>query len=261
MYGSRMIAYSVGEFVRGHRGEATHSSSAGFKSLPVCCCCCRARPQQPASRPTDRQLTGLPIGSVLAYTDGGADGNGANGNYGACGFGACITRKQADWTPTCEPTVEDCYFGPVVCDDTDPFWLGSKRATNNTGELNGIATALLHLKTESGHEPAAICYDSKYAANITNSNWDAKSNVEAARINRDLYEAEHERRSGGVIMVHVKGHSGDIGNDYADRFVQDGKGKGPFSRLRLSRSETSAEKRDRHSVLSALALPFELPAA
>ena len=59
-------------------------------------------------------------------------------------------------------------------------------------------------------------------------------------------------------MVHVKGHSGDIGNDYADRFVQDGKGTGPFSRLRLSRSETSAEKRDRHSVLSALALPFEL---
>ena len=32
-------------------------------------------------------------------------------------------------------------------------------------------------------------------------------------------------------MVHVKGHSGDIGNDYADRFVQDGKGTGPFSRL------------------------------
>ena len=25
--------------------------------------------------------------------------------------------------------------------------------------------------------------------------------------------------SGGIIMIHVKGHSGDIGNDYADRFV------------------------------------------
>jgi hypothetical protein len=51
----------------------------------------------------------------------------------------------------------------------------------------------------------------------------------------------------------------DIANDYADRFVQDGKGPGPYSRLRLSRSETSAEKRDRRTVLSALALPFELP--
>ena len=66
--------------------------------------------------------------------------------------------------------------------------------------------------------------------------------MEAARINRDLYEAEHERRSDGVIMVHVKGHSGDIGNDYADTFVQDGKGSGPFSRIRLARSETQAEK-------------------
>ena len=60
-------------------------------------------------------------------------------------------------------------------------------------------------------------------------------------------------------MIHVKGHSGDIANDYADRFVQDGKGPGPYSRLRISRSETSTEKRDRRTVLSALALPFELP--
>ena len=114
------------------------------------------------------------------------------------------------------------------------------------------------MRAEGGHEPAAICYDSKYAANVTDRTWAAKSNVEAARINRDLYEAEHERRSGGVQMIHVKGHSGNIANDYADRFVQDGKGSGPYSRLRLSRSETSAEKRDRHAALSALALPFEL---
>ena len=73
--------------------------------------------------------------------------------------------------------------------------------TNNTGELNGISTAVLHLQREGGHQPAAICYDSKYAANVTDGTWDAKTNVEAARINRDLYEAEHERRSGGVIMV------------------------------------------------------------
>jgi ribonuclease HI len=55
--------------------------------------------------------------------------------------------------------------------------------------------------------------------------------VEAARINRDLYEVEHEQRSGGVLMVHVKGHSGDIDNDYADTFVHGGKGSGPFSRM------------------------------
>ena len=43
--------------------------------------------------------------------------------------------------------------------------------------------------------------------------------------------------SHGVIMVHVKGHSGDIGNDYGDTFVQDGKGSGPLSRIWLNRGE------------------------
>ena len=103
-------------------------------------------------------------------------------------------------------------------------------------------------------------YDSKYAANVTDGTWNAKSILEAARINRDLYEAEHERRNGGVIMIHVKGHSGDIGNDYADTVVQDGKGSGPFSRIRLDRGETQAEKSVRHKTLSAMALPFELAA-
>ena len=206
----------------------------------------------------DAQLGALPAGSRLVYTDGGADGNGANGQHGACGFGVVVTEKQVDWTPESQPTVLDCYFGPVVCDQADPFWLGAARGTNNTGELNGISTAVLHLQREGGHQPAAICYDSKYAANVTDGTWDAKKNVEAARINRDLYEAEHERRSGGVIMVHVKGHSGDIGNDYADAFVQDGKGLGPFSRIQLSRGETQTEKCARHRTLSAMALPFEL---
>ena len=59
-------------------------------------------------------------------------------------------------------------------------------------------------------------------------------------------------------MVHVKGHSGDIGNDYANAFVQDGKGSGPFSRIQLSRSETQTEKCARHRTLSTMALPFEI---
>eukprot|EP01047_Picozoa_sp_COSAG01_P079292 COSAG01_NODE_14982_length_1388_cov_15.876649_3_plen_206_part_01 len=125
----------------------------------------------------DSQLSALPVGSRLVYSDGGADGNGANGQHGACGFGVVVTEKQADWTPECQPTVLDCYFGPVVCDSADPFWLGANRGTNNTGELNGISTAILHLQREGGHQPAAICYDSKYAANVTDGTWDAKTNV------------------------------------------------------------------------------------
>ena len=36
--------------------------------------------------------------------------------------------------PESQPTVLDCYFGPVVCDQADPFWLGATRGTNNTGD-------------------------------------------------------------------------------------------------------------------------------
>ena len=75
------------------------------------------------------------------------------------------------------------------------------------------------------------------------------------RICRDLYEAEHARRDGGVALCHVKGHSGDVYNDYADALVQYGKGDSPYSRLRLARTETPEETQRRHSLLRALDLP------
>eukprot|EP01047_Picozoa_sp_COSAG01_P107006 COSAG01_NODE_36061_length_522_cov_21.330969_1_plen_34_part_10 len=33
--------------------------------------------------------------------------------------------------------------------------------------MNGFAQALLFLKAQNDHDPAVICYDSKYAANTT----------------------------------------------------------------------------------------------
>ena len=200
-----------------------------------------------------RQLLAMPVNSWLIYSDGGVDGNGAGGVWGASGFGVCVTRKGIGWTVTSEPNILEEYFGPVVTDAADPYYLGATRGTNNTGELNGLSTALLHLRNDGGHEPAIICYDSKYAANITDGTWQAKSNIEAARINRELYEAEHLRRDGGVILSHCKAHSKDVLNDVADANVQHGKrpcvcDKQPcvcYSRLRLSRSETDAEKVNR----------------
>ena len=178
--------------------------------------------------------------------------------WGASGFGVCVARKGIGWTPTSEPNILDEYFGPVVTDAADPFHLGATRGTNNTGELNGIATSLLHLKQEGGNDPAIICYDSRYAANLTDGTWQAKSNIQAARINRDLYEAEHLRRDGGVALSHCKAHSGDRLNDVADANVQHGKrpcvcDKQPcvcYSRLTLSRSETGAEKLNRGIALA-----------
>jgi hypothetical protein len=82
---------------------------------PAVCLLCRAPAMQqcqaqPASQLLSQregrhtahstQLGAMPVGSRrLVYTDGGADGNGANGQHGACGFGVVVTEKQADWTP------------------------------------------------------------------------------------------------------------------------------------------------------------------
>ena len=40
------------------------------------------------------------------------------------------------------------------------------------------------------------------------------------------------QESRAVHWVHVRGHSGDGGNDRADELVQWGKAKGPYARLR-----------------------------
>ena len=41
------------------------------------------------------------------------------------------------------------------------FYLGAREGTNNTGELVGIAQALLWVRNDGGDEPAAILYDSE----------------------------------------------------------------------------------------------------
>eukprot|EP01047_Picozoa_sp_COSAG01_P090829 COSAG01_NODE_22585_length_849_cov_17.653333_1_plen_97_part_00 len=56
------------------------------------------------------------------------------------------------------------------------------------------------MKAQNDHDPAVICYDSKYAANTTDGTWDPKTNLDAVRICRDLYETEHARRDGGVSL-------------------------------------------------------------
>ena len=58
-------------------------------------------------------------------------------------------------------------WGPVVIDPNDKFFCNCAIASNNTGELCGMLNALLWAKRQGGEEAFAICYDSKYAKNIT----------------------------------------------------------------------------------------------
>ena len=90
---------------------------------------------------------------------------------------------------------------------------------------------MLWLKAEGGSDAAVIAVDSLYAANQAEGWWRMNKNQELIRAAQGLLK--EVRRSRDVTFVHVKGHSGDVGNDRADRLVQWGKTPGPFSRFDL----------------------------
>ena len=97
-----------------------------------------------------------------------------------------------------------------------------------------MLNALLWAKQQGGEEPFVICYDSMYAKNITTKVWNPRKNKGIAKQCQDALSVEHERRTGGVHFVHVKGHSEDKGNDKADDRVQWGKADGSYSRTVVS---------------------------
>jgi hypothetical protein len=73
------------------------------------------------------------------YSDGGCDGNGVEGVWGASGYGAAIYLVQDDGSVI---EVSDL-CGPVVTEASSIWWMGAKRGTNRTGELCGVVQGLL----------------------------------------------------------------------------------------------------------------------
>ena len=71
-------------------------------------------------------------------------------------------------------------------------------------------------------ENCIIHYDSTYAANMTSSYWTPNNNIEL--IARAQSEWTRVRRIGHVTEKHVKAHSGNTGNEYADRMAAKGAG-------------------------------------
>ena len=84
-------------------------------------------------------LAALPQGSLLMYTDGGCDGNTnvAKVTHPA-GWGVVALEKLADG----ELTKRAELFGPVEMQPKSPWFLGAEVASNNTGELCGVAHAV-----------------------------------------------------------------------------------------------------------------------
>ena len=175
-------------------------------------------PQTRASSTTKPKRTVYkpPRGTVAVYTDGGCRGNQNvdSKRDQPAGWGFIAVR---------DGKVLAERWGPVVIDSGHAHYLGAEKKSNNTGELSGVAEALLWLRDEEGSDgPAALCYDSTYAANITSGAFRAHKNVDLAKTCRDLYCSEGTRRKRKLALEHVKGHSGDALNERADALVQRG---------------------------------------
>ena len=182
-------------FVRGSPAPATRASST-------------TKPKRTVYKP--------PRGTVAVYTDGGCRGNQNvdSKRDQPAGWGFIAVR---------DGKVLAERWGPVVIDSGHAHYLGAEKKSNNTGELSGVAEALLWLRDEEGSDgPAALCYDSTYAANITSGAFRAHKNVDLAKTCRDLYCSEGTRRKRKLALEHVKGHSGDALNERADALVQRG---------------------------------------
>ena len=111
-------------------------------------------------------------------------------------------------------------FGPVVLDETEAHYLWATAHTNNTGELTALAKALtVALKKFEGH-PATICYDSEYAANMTQGTWMPKENQGLIKCCRELCELLQAKQD--ITWQWIKAHSDTIGNDKADELANKG---------------------------------------
>ena len=98
------------------------------------------------------------------------------------------------------------------------YFLGTEKATNNTGELTAICGGLLWLKDyEKTDRAAAFYHDSKYAANITTGEYKPKDNKHLAATARSLSKTVLETRQ--IRFEHIKGYSNDRWNDKADELA------------------------------------------
>ena len=164
---------------------------------------------QPPTREQDNEELAL-------YTDGSCPNNQeASKKNCPAGWGVAIYNNN-NTTITAHQL-----FGQVITKHTDKYFLGAEYGSNNTGELTAIAEALLWLlEYEDTRKPAAIYYDSTYAAKIATGEYKAKNNKYlATKTKQLLYKVKEQRQ---IRLEHVKGHSNNAGNDKADEIANKG---------------------------------------
>jgi ribonuclease HI len=91
------------------------------------------------------------------------------------------------------------------------FFLGPELHTNNYAEYQGLVKLLEHLE-RNAYEPIAIHCDSKLVVEQVNQRWNVTSN----ELRPLMSKAYGLLTKGGHTLLHVKGHSGDPGNEAVD---------------------------------------------
>ena len=164
---------------------------------------------------------GVATHELAIFTDGACQGNThVAERANPAGWGAAVVKGCAGLPPIGGTKAAEL-FGPVELVPSAPAFLGAEVGSNNTGELSAVCEALRWLtEHEPTAQPAVICYDSVYAANIAQGIFRAHKNVALAQRSHELLAGARRRRS--VRFLHVKGHSGHEWNDEADRLANRG---------------------------------------
>ena len=198
----------------------------------------RADPQDPQEDDIEIRL----------YTDGSCPEN-KNANNINCpaGWGIAIKTYKKDEENE-NKSLTTGLFGPVIIKHYDKRFLGAEQGSNNTGELTAICEGLKWLlEQENTETPAAIYYDSKYAAKIATGEYKAESNKYLAAKARTLLRQVMEKRK--IRLEHIKGHSNDSGNDAADELANKGaldkecRNQEQWEQIKVTRPEISDKKK------------------
>ena len=158
-----------------------------------------------------RTLSESPSRWVL-FTDGAGP---VPGKALFAGWGVAVW-DESSLSPS--PHVE--LYGPVCTTVADSRWIGADSATNNTGELTAMVEALLWLESEAtgpAEVPATIFYDSTYAYNALTSSPQPAANDVLVTKARAIFDRVRQVRP--IDFKYFRGHSGNQGNDHADRLA------------------------------------------
>ena len=193
-------------FVTGD-AEISADATASLRSAP--------RRREGEQRPRDGETVALRI-----YTDGACKDN-QNVREKVCkaGWGVAIYRHEDD------ELIEQLY-GPVELNPKSSFYMNAEVGSNNTAELSALGECLywiLEYGTLDRYPGSLhVLYDSEYAYKSMVGLYNGEKNVSLCQLVRLLYKEASKKRPASLFFSHVKGHSGNVGNDMADHLANRG---------------------------------------